>query len=82
MMKKLSLVVLFVGLLVPFSSAIGGGINQITMCVTHNFFGVDREINCSGHFTGKTTMRQLAEAGWEFKGDIARAESFIVIFQR
>jgi len=55
--------------------------NEITMCASL-FIAADQPMDCSGHFTGKATMMQLAADGWEFMGDIARADKFILVFQR
>jgi hypothetical protein len=55
--------------------------NEITMCVSL-FIAADQPMECSGHFNGKATMMQLAADGWQFMGDVARADKFILIFQR
>jgi hypothetical protein len=54
---------------------------EITMCVSV-FVSPDRPMECSGHFNGKASMMQLAADGWEFMGDISRADNFVLIFQR
>jgi outer membrane protein assembly factor BamD (BamD/ComL family) len=55
---------------------------EMTMCVSVLFISPFEAMNCSGDFNGSATMVELARNGWEFKGDIARANNFILIFQR
>ena len=75
-MKRLVLGFVFLGLI---SSSLYA--KKVTTCMSY-LVGATSEMNCSGDYSGKTTMVKLYEKGWKYLGNISGTSKFVLVFEK
>jgi hypothetical protein len=75
-MKKIIFAFLSIVLLVSNLFA-----KQVTVCTSY-IVGATAELECTGDFTGKSTMVDLYKKGWTYISNISGTNKFVLIFEK
>ncbi|MGM0520016.1 MAG: hypothetical protein ACQERD_10280 [Campylobacterota bacterium] len=75
-MKRLILGIVFLGLL--SSSAFA---KKVSVCTAY-LISATAELECSGDFSGKSTMVDMYKKCWTIASDVGGSRKFIIIFEK
>lgn len=75
-MKKI-----FFGLASFFFLVSAANATKVTTCMSY-LVGATSKMECSGDYSGKTTMVELYKLSWKYAGDISGTNRFVLVFEK